>query len=146
MSIQSILVLSDTGTELNVTSDKVRADGWFGAHDGLHTIAFFLSNFTGRIFLEATLATEPETTDWFPVVLDGTKAYVEYPLAPPLNSAFNSVDPTGGDGSTFVDAFTLQGNFLWLRVRIDRSYIKPVPTTDSEKALLGSVRKVLLNH
>ena len=138
MSIQSIQVLGDTGIQLNVTSDKVRADGWFGQKDGIHTIAWYLEDFTGRIFLEATLAADPQNNDWFPVHLDGCNPYVEYPL--------DAGAPTGTYGDTMVDAYTFQGNFLFIRVRIDRSYVLPVPTTDSQKALLGSVRKILLNH
>ena len=138
MGKQSILVLGDTGIEQNVTSDKVRADGWFGQKDGLHTILWQLEDFTGRIFLEASLETEPEEKDWFPIQLDGAKSFIEYPL--------NSLDPSGPHGDTFVDAFTFQLNALWIRVRINRSFVVPVPTTDAEKGLLGSIGKVLLNH
>ena len=138
MSIQSVQILGDTQIELNVTSDPVRADGWFGQRDGLHTVAFFLEDFTGRIFLEASLATDPQENDWFAIFLDGSVPFQEYPRNPGA--------PTGIRGDTFVDAFTFQLNALWLRVRIDRSFIMPQPTTDEEKSLLGSVRRVLLNH
>jgi len=138
MSIQSVQVLGDTQIELNVTSDKVRADGFLGQKDGLHTIAFFLEDFTGRIFLEASLATDPQEEDWFTIFLDGANPFQEYPRDPG--------SPTGINGDTSVDAFTFQINALWIRVRIDRSFVVPVPTTNDEKALLGSIRRVLLNH
>ena len=138
MGKQSILVLGTTGIEQNVTSDKVRADGFFGQKDGLHTILWQLEDFTGRIFLEASLETDPEENDWFAIQLDGAKPFIEYPLDP--------VNPSGPHGDTDVDAFTFQGNFLFIRVRIDRSFVVPVPTTDAEKGLLGSIGKVLLNH
>jgi hypothetical protein len=54
--------------------------------------------------------------------------------------------PTGTTGDTGVDAFTFQGNFLFLRAKIDKTYIVPYPSTPSEQALLGSIRKILLNH
>ena len=138
MSKQSILVLSDTFIEMNVTGDKIRADAWFGLKDGLHTVTFHLEDFTGRIYIEASLESDPQENDWFPVFLNGAKSYMEYPL--------DSLVPTGIQGDTFVDAFTFQGNFLYIRARIDRSYIVPVPSTDAEKSLLGSVKKILLNH
>lgn len=138
MSKQSITVLSDTGYNLDVTSDPVRADGYFGLRDGLHSISWTLENFTGRIWLEASLAATPSETDWFPVTLDGCNPYREYPLEP--------LAPTGSRGDTGVDAYTFQGNFLWIRVRVDRSYVVPQPVTDSEKEQLGSVARVLLNH
>lgn len=138
MAKVSVQMLGDTQLELDVTGDKVRADGWFGAKDGLHSVAWTLENFTGRIFLEASLETDPQENDWFPLFLDGSKAFIEYPLIPG--------DPSGVRGDTMVDSFTFMGNFIWLRVRIDRSYIRPLPTSDLEKSLLGSVTKVLLNH
>lgn len=138
MSKQSVVLLGDTFIELNVTGDAVRADAWFGLRDGIHTVTFHLENFTGRIFIEASLASDPQEDDWFAVFLNGAKPYMQYPLKP--------LEPTGITGDTFVDAFTFQGNFLWLRARVDRSFVVPVPTTDSEKSLLGSVRKILLNH
>lgn len=138
MSKQSVEMLGDTGIELVVVGEKIRADGFFGQKDGLHSIAWSLEDFTGRIFIDASLETDPQENDWFPIHLDGSKAYIEYPLI--------SVSPSGANGDTTVDAFTFQGNFLWLRVRIDKTHVRPIPTTDSEKSLLGSVRKVLLNH
>lgn len=138
MSKVSVQMLEDTALELSVTGEKIRADGWFGNKDGLHSVAFYLSNFTGRIFLDASLETEPTSSDWFSIFLDGGNAFIEYPL--------DFLNPTGTQGDTKVDAVTFQGNFLWLRIRIDKTYIVPTPTTDSEKSLLGSVIKVLLNH
>lgn len=138
MSKQSVVLLGDTFIELNVTGDAVRADAWFGFKDGIHTVTFHLENYTGRIFIEASLESDPQADDWFPVFLNGAKPHIQYPLDP--------LTPTGIAGDTFVDAFTFQGNFLWLRARTDRSYVVPAPTTDAEKSLLGSVRKILLNH
>lgn len=138
MGKQSVQVLGSTGIEQDVTSDKVRADGFFGQKDGLHSISWVLDDFTGRVFIDATLASDPEEIDWFPIFLNGAREYIEYPL--------DTINPTGANGDTGVDAVTFQGNFLYIRFKIDRSYVVPVPTTDSEKALLGSIGKVLLNH
>jgi hypothetical protein len=139
MSTQSIVILPDTAIELNVTGPETRADAWYGLKDGLHTVTFHLENFTGRIFIEASLETIPASTDWFSVYLNGAKDYMQYPIDPlaPIS---------GSSGDTFVDAYTFQGNFLWLRARVDRSYYVPAPATDDEKSALGSVKKVLLNH
>lgn len=132
-------MLGDTFLELNVTGEKIRADGFFGQKDGLHSVAFYLQDFTGRVFIEGTLASEPvDGVDWFAIFLDGTNSFIEYPL--------DLSNPTGVNGDTMVDAFTFQGNFVYLRVRIDRSFVVPIPVTDPEKALLGSIGKVLLNH
>ena len=139
MSKQSVLVMGDTQVNLNLTGDKIRADGYFGYKDGLHTVTFHIEDFTGRIFLEATLESNPAETDWFSLFLDGSKAYTEYPIDPNNPSS-------GNNGDTMVDAFTFQGNFLYIRARMDRSYVVPVPTTEPEISLLGSIKKILLNH
>ena len=131
-------MLGDTAIELEATGDKIRADGFFGQKDGLHSVAWSLEDFTGRIFLEASLETDPQDNDWFSIHLDGSKTFVEYPLKPG--------DPSGAKGDTMIDAFTFQGNFLWLRVKMDKSFVRPIPTTDTEKSFLGSIKKVLLNH
>lgn len=135
----SILLLNDTGNELEANGDPVRADGYYSAPDGLHTITIHLANFTGRFYLEGTLETDPSEDDWFYVHLTGGTPYVQYPQDPN--------NPTGEDGGdTGVDAYTFLGNFVFLRASIDKNYVVPFPTDDSEKALLGSIRKVLLNR
>ena len=59
------IIGTSTGTNFNLTSDKVRGDSYYGYTDGLHTVAFYFSNFTGKIILEATLADDPLESDWF---------------------------------------------------------------------------------
>lgn len=138
MSNPSIVLLGDTGNNLVVVGDPVRADAFTGDAGGLHTIYIQLSNFTGRLYLEATLATEPTDEDWFTINLTGGTGYVEYPLIPNA--------PTGTSGDTGSDAYSFIGNLTYVRARIDKSYVVPVPTTDPEKAQLGSITKILLNH
>ena len=43
-------------------------DGYYGKSDGLHTIQYSLSNFVGRLCVQATLVHEPADEDWFTVV------------------------------------------------------------------------------
>ena len=53
---QTVQILASTGTNFNLTSDKVRGDSFYGFTDGLHTIAFYLSAFIGKVYLEGTLS------------------------------------------------------------------------------------------
>lgn len=64
---RSIQLMGDTGTNFNSTSDSVRADSFYGFTDGLHTVAIYMNNFTGRFFIEGTLATTPTADDWFTI-------------------------------------------------------------------------------
>ena len=61
--------------EMSYTGDKARGDGFYGYADGLHTISFHVNNFTGRIYLEATLMENPTELDWFEIALNITNNY-----------------------------------------------------------------------
>lgn len=123
---QSTQILASTGTQFNVTSDKVRGDSFYGYTDGLHTIAFYLSGFIGKIYLEGTLATTPEEVDWFIINMDGAVAPLVYAAA-----------------TSSTVARTFEGNFVYLRVRIDRDHISPANNDSMQN---GQLTQVLLNH
>ena len=91
-------VNSDDSTASTV-SEKVKADGYFGNADGLHTVAYICSSdFVGTIKMQGSLATNPEestgSTDFFDI--DGTSV---------------------GDGSSVVSTqyVNFTGNFVWVR-------------------------------
>ena len=105
MSRTTTIIDASTGTNFNFTSPEVRGDAFYGYTDGLHTIAFYFSSFTGKVYLKGTLANAPTSTDWF--------------------------------------ARTFQGNFMFLRVRIDRDYLTPANNNSLQH---GQISQVLLNH
>ena len=79
----------------STTSDKIKADGYYGNADGLHTVAYIVSSdYVGTITMQGSLATNPESTDWFDIA--GT---------------------TVGDGSSVVETqyINFTGNFVWVR-------------------------------
>ena len=100
----AVIVLTNQN-ELTYTSNAVKGDGYYGFEDGLQTMSFHLSNFTGRIHLEATLILEPSETDWFEIELDQEHPYLEFTAS-----------------STTVGT-TFQGNFVYIRVKVDREYL-----------------------
>jgi hypothetical protein len=109
--------------ELTYTSDAVKGDGYYGFADGLHTMSFHVSNFTGRIHLEATIVEQPTENDWFPIDLDNLAPYLQYTAE------------TTTKGSTF------EGNFVYLRVKVDRAYLG---AGSYDKALHGVIDKVVV--
>lgn len=123
---KSIQVLGSTGTQFNVTSDKVRGDSFYGYTDGLHTMAFYLAGFIGKIYVEGTLANAPIESDWFAINLDGATVPLVYAAA-----------------TTTTIARSFEGNFIFLRVRVDRTHITPA-NNDSMQS--GQLIQVLLNH
>lgn len=126
--------------QIDMTGEPVRSVGWYGIPDGLHTIAIYLDNFIGRIFVEGTLASNPSECDWFPIKLHEhqKQPYIQFPLDKNNPSGVN-----GGD--TGIYSYTFKCNILYLRVRIWRSYfINPlIPSEQIEQ--LGQVNKILLS-
>jgi hypothetical protein len=109
--------------ELNYTSDAVKGDGYYGFADGLHTMSFHVNNFTGRIHLEATIVENPAETDWFPIDLDNLTAYLQF------------------TAQTITKGTSFEGNFVYLRVKVDRAYLG---AGSYDPALHGSIDKVVI--
>lgn len=137
MSKSSILMLSNTSGLLDVTGDAMRADGWYGFTDGLHTIAITLVNFQGRIVFEASIADDPNEEDWFTIPVMGTD-FLQFPK--------NPLSPTGTTGDSTTLGFNIVGSFTWLRCRVDRSYMTLIATDPQSIEALGYVDRVLLNN
>lgn len=110
--------------QLSFTGEAYKGDGFYGYADGLHTLSFHFSNFVGRIYIDATLEENPGANDWFPIDLTINTKYIE--------SATATTDTIG---------VTIHGNFVYLRARIDRSYLT---ATQYVKSQHGSLDKVIL--
>lgn len=69
-------------------SPALKADAYYGFQDNLHTMAVYLTSFTGRVFMQGTLeATAPtDDNEWFLIQIDPIKGFVEY-------RDFTGVDP-----------------------------------------------------
>jgi len=104
----SIIILTNQ-EEMTYTGDRHKGDGYYGYSDGLHTVSFHVSNFIGRIYLQATLVEQPAETDWFDIELKLTTPYIEF-----------ATQTTTTEGATFT------GNFVWLRAKIDRNHLVAV--------------------
>ena len=135
MSTVSYTMLTHQST-LSYTGEQIRGDASYGSGDGLHTVSVQLTDFVGRIYIEGTLSSSPTESDWFPIYLTSSGTYVEYPM--------NSSAPTGdlGRGDTITSGFTFRMNAMYLRARVDRSYlVDTVYSADQH----GQVDKILLN-
>ena len=109
------------GTTTTVFGEKFQADGYYGFTDGLHTVAFYLSNFTGQVGIQGSLAKDPKDSDWANLTLSGP------------TTDYN--DSTGG--TTKVVAYNFTGNFTYIRAFVE------FDSTDTNGD--GSVSKVLYN-
>ena len=101
-----------------VTGNKFKGDGYYGRSDGFHTVQYDLDNFLGTVVIQATLALEPSSDDWFTV--DETEH------TSPSNDSSSSTSDGG-----FVYNFT--GNYVWVRAYVSN-------WSD------GTVNSIKLNH
>jgi hypothetical protein len=132
----SIILLPSTSDKKNVIGDPVHADGWYGFSEGLHTVSIHTANFTGRIWIQASLALEPTEDDWFDIWLREGTPYLEFP--------FNPSAPTGYlQGDTTNMAFTFKANILWVRAKMDRDYLEIVEPYDGS---YGVINKIVLSR
>jgi len=129
---KSVLVQSGTGSNMNLTTDKVEGDSYYGYSDGLHTISISYNAFKGRIYFEGTLSLEPTEADWFNVqVFGGVSA---------ASGGYKQFPATGTAGKDGVEAYNVTGNFTYLRVKMDRSYLGDGTTYDSDYGALNYIR------
>ena len=135
--MQSIILLGTTSNQLNVTGMPQRGAGYNNALGNSHTVSIAISNFTGRIYIEGSLASNPAEVDWVPIVLgNSNNPYLQFPIDPNAPSS-------GAQGDTGVVGYSFTGNYIWIRARVDRSYLQPLPqNTDN----VGSVVRILLNY
>lgn len=140
-----IVMLSDTSQFWELTGPAVRADGWWGSTDGIHTVSVQFANFVGGFKVQGTLALEPAEADWFDIDLSDINATycgkeVRYPRI--------ELSPTGTNGGdTGIEAFTFVGNFTHLRALVVRDFLGSEPTSNEQilDAQVGQIIKVLLS-
>jgi len=138
---KTVLMMGNTQEKANLIGEPCKADGWFGHKRGLHTVVVQVVNFTGRIYLEASLELNPTESDWFTIPLSDSTDYLQFPI--------NPLKPTGtydSGGDTAAIGVSFKVNALWLRARLDRTYISDILYDQDRRALsmLGNVVKITL--
>lgn len=127
----------------NEVSLALAAGGYYGSTTGLHTIAFTLRQFTGRIYVQATLASNPTDEDWFPIKFtECCQYYLEFTDTRIYDAQRDQMIVEVGATGTFAE--TVTGNFTYLRVGIDRNYISHEPN-EYQKRMAGKLEEVQIN-
>lgn len=116
----STIILSNQ-PQMSYTGEKSRGDGFYGFADGLHTVSFHVTNFTGRIYLQATLVENPTEADWFFIQLQQDTLHIEW----------------DNESETLGTSFI--GNFVYIRAVVDRSYLMDQNYSPSVHGLVDKV-------
>ena len=134
--MDSLVLLPTTGSQINIVGHKQKGAGYSNFSGNSHTVTISCTNFVGRVYFEASLETDPQDHDWFPIVIKDNLIYVQFPL--------NPAHPTGLiQGDTGTVGYEFSGNYVWVRAKLDRTYLNPVPVDTST---VGSIDQILMNY
>ena len=138
MPCYQLLGPSNLVQDIDFVGEPVKAAGWFGMPEGLHTVAMYVNNFTGRIFIEGSLSMDPGCAEWFPIKVTGCD-YIEFPIIQDCPSSMFT-------GDTITTSFTFRSNILWLRIRVWRSYFLTQADMDDPQFQYGSISQILVGY
>ena len=122
MARKTTTLMGNSGDNLNLVGDAMPGDSYYGYTDGLHTIAIYGEELSGRVRIQGTLSANPTENDWFNILLNGMP-YKDY-------TSF-----------TGVEGFTFTANLVFLRAILDRDALG---ITDISNA--GYIEKIYLNY
>jgi hypothetical protein len=94
------------GAPYTVTGNSQPAAAYYLGNRDLQTVNTKLSNCTGNIIIEASLATTPGVNDWFKV----------NELIANANAASNSAPQLASNASVYTN---IQGNFVFMRAKVE---------------------------
>ena len=114
MSQTTTLILLPQTTYLNpgngapytVTGNSQPAAAYYLGNQDLQTVNISLTNCTGNIIIEASLATDPTSNDWFDV----------YELVANANASPNSAPQIASNARMYTN---VEGNFVYLRAKVE---------------------------
>ena len=103
---QTAYVNPGNGAPYTVTGNSQPAAAYYLGNRDLQTVNINLTNCTGNIVIEASLATQPSTTDWFKV----------YQLEANANAPANTASQIASNASVYTN---IEGNFVYLRAKVE---------------------------
>ena len=124
-------MMNDTSFKKEFIGEKKRSSFWYGYRQGFYSVQIYFNNFKGRVGIQATLELNPSEKDWFPVYLNSTKPFLEFPK------------PGSFEGQKDIETYNFTGNFVWLRAIMDRKNFN-FDITNENASQFGSINKILL--
>lgn len=94
------------GAPYTVTGNSQPAAAYYLGNRDLQTVNIKLTNCTGNIVIQASLATSPTNNDWFKV----------YELVANANATPNSAPQLASNASVYTN---VEGNFVYMRAKVE---------------------------
>jgi hypothetical protein len=111
-----VLDYPNTGTTaLIYASNPIKGDGYFGGSDGFHTVQVDINQFIGKIEMQGSLASAPQESDWFSVVL-GTNTMSIDTTGLLTEESISSVEYS--TATTNIKSYNFTGNYVWVRAKV----------------------------
>lgn len=135
MAANSVTILPSTShaadsTNRPLVGEKFKGAGFYGMGDGFHTVQIQVTNFSGIIKIQGTLATNPVESDWVNINLKEQESLVVDTTG--LVSPISYLDSVTINNGTQNKIYNFVGNFVWIRANIST-------WTD------GQINKIMLN-
>lgn len=143
---RSVTIMGSSGSEMNKYSAHVRGDSYYGYTDGLHTIQVIYNEYVGRIRIQCTLSLDPTEDDWFDIVPDNSTGKEWNPEGYLQWNGDDLEDPIGDPPrwrgpANHSEAYTIRGNYSYIRVFMDRRHIADGVTYSPD---YGSINRIIL--
>jgi len=123
---RSVLMLSSTGSAMSQYSTEIPIVGSHCNRDSVYSIQVIYNDYVGRFRIQGSLALAPTVSDWVDIIPDTTTGdffnpagYIQWNLD--LGAPTTSDDNYGS--GNISELYTFKGNYTFLRVYMDRSYI-----------------------
>jgi hypothetical protein len=94
------------GAPYTVIGNSQPAAAYYLGNSDLQTVNVKLTNVTGNIVIEASLASTPTSTEWFRV----------YELEANANATANSAPQVASNASIYTN---IEGNFVYMRAKVE---------------------------
>lgn len=103
---QTAYVNPGNGAPYTVTGNSQPAAAYYLGNRDLQTVQYSLTDCTGNIIIEASLASSPTNDDWFKV----------FSLEANANAVANSESQLASNAKSYTN---IEGNFVYIRAKIE---------------------------
>ena len=117
-----VTLLTNTMDNMSIAGTPYQTESWHGYGLIVNTVSIRILNFIGTVVIEGSIADYPTENDWASVF---EKTY--------------SIKTSETIGRTF------EGNWLWIRARLDRSSLF-APTVGNVAAMYGCIDNVVIDN
>lgn len=135
MAANSTIILNssshnNTSNNTPIVGEKYKGAGFYGMGDGFHTVQIQITNFTGSIKIQGTLASAPTEADWIDINFGDPNSFtIDTTGSVSVGELLNIVTSTN---TSLNKVYNFTGNFVWLRANV-------VTWT------AGSINRIMLN-